>query len=168
MSQFNWFELHAINQRIGLSDFAFVLLYFSRIQCEPSRVGLKWNFSTRTERRKTKAYANPYIFYQWCVHVSTRVSINTTRQTTIIRFKVKVKSQMWICTEFKLIELVPFTFPSSLVFHLFYWTRASISICTEFQKFFFVFFCILRKINKNKITEPKIKIWDECVDLCVE
>lgn len=52
------------------------------------------------------------------MHVSASVSIKTTRQTTIIRFKVKVKSQMWICTEFKLIELVPLLIIWALVFHL--------------------------------------------------
>lgn len=89
-SRFNWFELYAINQRIGLSDFVFVVVSYAK-----RTLGwIKWKLFNKNREKETKAYA--------------RVSIKTTRQTTIIKFKFKVKSQMRICTEFKLIEPVPF------------------------------------------------------------
>lgn len=87
-------------------------VFFSRIQNEPSR-WIKMKLLNKREKKNKSVRKSRYFIIGVCVHVPASVSADET----IIRFKVKVKSRMWICTEFKLIELVPFSF-RALVFHL--------------------------------------------------
>lgn len=87
-------------------------VFFSRIQNEPSR-WIKMKLLNKREKKNQSVRKSGYFIIGVCVHVPASVSADKT----IIRFKVKVKSRMWICTEFKLIELVPFSF-RALVFHL--------------------------------------------------